>query len=122
MQTSPSALVALLLLAVPALAADTCKGEAALTQKAEISCAAALELALAKAGPGVVKDAELEMEHELLVYSIDIKKPKTSGIEEVQIDAQTGAVVSVKHEDAQAEAAERAADKKEAAQKHRVAK
>ena len=39
MQTFLSALVALLLLSVPALAADTCKGEAALKQKAKITCA-----------------------------------------------------------------------------------
>lgn len=117
MTTFLRALAASLLLSVPALAAETCKGPAPLKEKAKINCAEARKLALAKVGAGVVKDAELEEEHGKLVYSIDIKKPKTSGIEEVQIDALTGAVVSVEHEDAKAEAAERAADKKEAAQK-----
>ena len=101
----------------PALADDTCKGSAPLKDRAKLSCAEARKQALAKVGAGVVKDAGLEEEHGKLIYSIDIKKPKTSGIEEVQIDALTGAVVSVEHEDAKAEAAERAADKKEAAQK-----
>ncbi len=122
MNTIPSVLAALLLLSLPTLAADTCKGPAALKQRAKVTCAEARKLALVKVGSGVVKDAELEEEDGKLVYSLDIKKPKTSGIEEVQIDALTAEVVSVKHEDAKAEAAERKADEQEAARKRQAAK
>ena len=122
MQTLPGTAAALLLLSVPAFANDTCKGEPALRERAKITCSEARKLALSKVGSGAVKDAELEEENGRLVYSIDVKRPKRSGIEEVQLDAVTGEVVSVKHEDPRAEAAERAADKQEAARKQRAGK
>jgi uncharacterized membrane protein YkoI len=46
---------------------------------------------------GIVK-AELEKEHGRVVYSFDLKVPAKPGIEEVQVDASSGKVVSVEHE------------------------
>lgn len=104
----------LLLAPLTAAAAPTCRGDAALLTRAKVSCADAQKTALAKVGAGKVKDAELKEEKGKLLYAIDIKKPKTAGIEEVQVDAVTGEVLSVGHEDPKAEAAEQAADKKAA--------
>jgi uncharacterized membrane protein YkoI len=41
---------------------------------------------------------ELEREHGRLVYSYDIRVAGRSGIEEVQVDARTGRIVSHVHE------------------------
>lgn len=85
-----------------------------LAAQATISADSAQKLALAQVQRGWVREAELEMEQNTLVYSYDIKARGKAGIEEVLIDAKTGAVVSKKHESARAEAKEEAADKKAA--------
>lgn len=61
--------------------------------------------------PGAIEGKELEKEHGKWVYSFDIRNAKGT-ITEVQVDAYTGAVVSVEEEDAAAEAAEKKAEKK----------
>jgi hypothetical protein len=58
-----------------------------------------------------VKSAELEAEHGCLVYSFDIEVAGKTGVQEVQIDAGNGKVLSNKHESPKAEAAEKAKDK-----------
>jgi hypothetical protein len=58
-----------------------------------------------------VKEAELEAEHGCLVYSFDIEVAGKTGIQEVQVDAGNGKVLSSKHESPKAEAAENARDK-----------
>jgi uncharacterized membrane protein YkoI len=58
-----------------------------------------------------VKEAELEAEHGCLVYSFDLVIEGNSGIQEVQVDAGSGKVLSSKHESAKDEAAEKAKDK-----------
>ena len=55
---------------------------------------------------GQIQEAEIEQEHGALVYSYDIKVPGKSGIDEVLVNAKTGAVVSHTHESPAAEAAE----------------
>lgn len=60
---------------------------------------------------GTVKQAELEAEHGCLVYSFDIQVAGSSGIQEVQVDAGDGKVLSSVHESPKAEAAEKAKDK-----------
>jgi len=50
------------------------------------------------------------VEHGRLLYSFDIRQSGHPGIEEVQVDARTGKVLGVEHEDAAAEARERKAD------------
>ena len=58
-----------------------------------------------------VKSAELEAERGCLLYSFDIAVAGTAGVQEVQIDAGNGKVLSTKHETPKAEAAEKAKDK-----------
>ena len=41
---------------------------------------------------------ELEDENGKLIYSYELKVPGRSGIEEVNVDAKTGAVVNTEHE------------------------
>ena len=66
--------------------------------------------ALAKVPGGTVQSAELEEEHGKLIWSFDIKDPASANIAEVQVDAKTGHVVSMKFETPAAEAKERKAD------------
>jgi hypothetical protein len=58
-----------------------------------------------------VKEAELEAEHGCLVYSFDIAVAGKSGVEEIQIDAGSGKLLSSEHENPRAESAEKAKDK-----------
>ena len=85
-----------------------------LLKKAKITADAAIATALAKVPGGKVDKAEIENEKGKLIYSFDIKVAGKSGIEEVAVDAMTGAVVGVEHEDAAAEAKEAKADKMKA--------
>ena len=64
-----------------------------------------------------VKEAELEVEHGCLIYSFDITTEGKSGVQEVQVDAGTGKVLSSKHESPKKEAAEKAKDKAAAPKK-----
>lgn len=63
-----------------------------------ISNAAATHTALAAVPHGVVKSSELETEHGRLIYSYDIAVPGKTGVEEIQVDAMTGRIVSKSHE------------------------
>lgn len=83
------------------------KGEAKITMKQ------ARATALAKVPGGRIKSSELEREKGKLVYSFDIRPAAGTGIEEVQVDAITGDVVSVEHETPAAEAKERRDERKE---------
>lgn len=83
-----------------------------LAAQATITADSAQKLAVAEVPRGRVREAELEMEQNTLVYSYDIKRRGKSGVEEVLIDAKTGAVVSKKHESAKAEAREEAGEKR----------
>jgi uncharacterized membrane protein YkoI len=99
-------------LLISPLAAAKCKEPAELKARAKLSCDDARKAALAKVKGGKVQDSELEEEHGKLVYSFDIRKKGASGVEEVQVDALTGEVVSVEQESAKKEAAEKKAEKK----------
>ena len=77
-----------------------------LLRKATITPDAATQTAMQQVPKGEIREAEIEQEHGKLVYSYDIKVPGKSGIDEVLVDAKTGAVVSHTHESAAAEAAE----------------
>lgn len=83
-----------------------------LRAKAKVTPEAASKTALARVS-GKIESQELEEEHGKLVYSFDIRAPKKLGVEEVQVDALTGQVVSVKHENGRAEAREKKGEKKE---------
>jgi hypothetical protein len=100
---------------VTLVCADSLKAgsrEKQLEKEAKITRNQAEHLALAKVAHGRVSDAELEREHGILIWSFDITQPGTRNISEVQVDAKTGKVVSVKTETPKDQAAEAAADKK----------
>jgi uncharacterized membrane protein YkoI len=71
---------------------------------------AATRTALAAVPGGVVESGELENEHHRLVYSFDIRVPGKSGVEEIQVSAINGRIVSRKHESPAKEAIEKAVD------------
>jgi len=68
--------------------------------------------ALALVPGGRLVSAELETEKGKRVYSFDIRKPGKSGVEEVQIDAMTGKLVSHVHESGADEAKEKQAEQR----------
>ncbi|MEA3030363.1 MAG: hypothetical protein QOJ53_1664 [Sphingomonadales bacterium] len=72
-------------------------------QHARISMQTARAHALAAVPHGRIRSGELETEHGRLIYSFDIQVPHRSGIEEVQISAVTGRLVSRTHESPAAE-------------------
>jgi len=81
-----------------------------LLARATLPADSASKLALSRVPGGVIAGAEIEVEHGRLLYSFDIRRSGHPGIEEVQVDARTGKVLGVEHEDAAAEARERKAD------------
>jgi uncharacterized membrane protein YkoI len=88
------------------------EAEPGLKAQAKVSYQAARKTALARVKGAVIKSAELERENGKLLYSFDLKQKGRSGIDEVQVDAATGEVISVDHEGPAAEAKERAEDLK----------
>ena len=120
-----AALAALILSATPVAAQVTKKEakpamkhetDAQLKAEAKITPAAAKATALSKVPGGWVKASELERENGKLLYSFDIATKGKSGIDEVQIDAITGAQIGgVVHETARMEKAEAKSEMKEKA-------
>ena len=98
----------------PARPARVSHADSVLAAEAKISKEAATATALAKVPGGKVKSSELERERGRLIYSFDIKVPGKPGIEEVNVDAIDGTVVSVDHEGAKAEKREAREDRAEA--------
>lgn len=86
--------------------------EEQLAKEAKVTRGEAEHIALSKVPDGRVSSGELEREQGTLIWSFDIAKPGTRDINEVQIDAKTGKVVSVKTETPKDQAEEAAADKK----------
>lgn len=87
-----------------------------LMKRAKVSAEAATAAAQAKVPKGKIVSAEIEEEKGKLIYSFDLKTEGKSGIDEVTVDALTGAV-SVEHESPKDEAKEKADDKKKKEQK-----
>jgi uncharacterized membrane protein YkoI len=81
--------------------------QAELRKEAKITVAQARATALKEVPNGRVRSSELERVNGTLVYSFDIKVPGKSGIEEVQVNAVTGAVASHEHETSKMEAKEK---------------
>jgi hypothetical protein len=88
--------------------------DAKLRAEAKIDEATARTTALKEVPNGVVQSGELEREKGKLIYSFDIKAPGKSGIEEVNVDAVSGAVVAHEHETPKMEKTEAAKEAKEA--------
>ena len=109
--------IATLLLAAPVRADGVSMKEEkpGLLKKARVTPEAATGAAQAKVPKGKIVSAEIEEEDGKLIYSFDIKTKGKSGIDEVNVDASTGAVLGVQHETPRDEAREKAADKKKAA-------
>jgi uncharacterized membrane protein YkoI len=87
--------------------------QAALRREAKISKTAATKTALDQVPGGKVKSSELEREKGKLIYSFDIKVAGKTGIEEVNVDAVTGAIVAHEHENPKAEKKEAVQEAKE---------
>jgi uncharacterized membrane protein YkoI len=90
----------------------TSQRSASLSDSAKIDLTTARTTALAKVPAGKVVSEELEQENGRLVYSFDIRQGSTPGIQEVQVDARDGSVVSVEHESPSQEAKEAQQDQK----------
>ena len=102
--------------AAPAFAhteAGRTPGKGTMASEARVSMKAARAKALARVPHGKIQSAELEREHGKLIYSFDIRVPGKSGIEEVQVDAIKGRVVSMVHENPKAERKEARQEKLE---------
>ena len=100
--------------AVGAIGAQKPKPEtqAALMREAKISKAVATRTALAEVPRGKLRSSEIERENGKLIYSFDIKVAGKSGIEEVNVDAITGALIAHEHESPKTEKKEAALEKK----------
>lgn len=115
---SVSALAVCVVINLPTHSAEKCsihppKGatDAQLTALAKVSQAQAHASALAgirSVAKKTVQSAELEAEHGCLIWSFDVKLAGKPGVQEVQVDAGTGKVLSVRHESSQQESAEAA--------------
>lgn len=105
--------------AAPAMttAAPDSTAQAAMRQEAKIAEADARAAALKEVPGATVDTFELERENGKLIYSYDLKVAGKEGIEEVAIDAVTGAMVAHTHESPADEAKEAAEDAKAAAAK-----
>ena len=91
---------------------------ASLKSQAKITEDSARVIAMAKVPAGSkINEAELEHEKGTVVWSFDIRVPGKTGVEEVLVSAIDGHVVSQSHESADAEKAEQAKEKKQAAKK-----
>ena len=86
---------------------------ASLRKEAKVSMKTARSSALKEVPNGKVRTSEIERENGKLIYSFGIKVAGKTGIEEVNIDAITGAVVAHEHESPATEKKEAAAEKKE---------
>jgi hypothetical protein len=87
-----------------ALAAEP--SQAQLQAQARVSQEQATRTALVRVPNAKVHSAELEREHGRLVWSFDLAQQGKAGATEIQVDAITGKIVSVKQETAAEEATE----------------
>ena len=85
--------------------------QAALMSEAKVTEAEARATALAKIPHGTVKSSELEREHGRLIWSFDLAQPSAKGVTEIQVDAKTGKIASMKKETPVQEAKEVMAEK-----------
>jgi uncharacterized membrane protein YkoI len=86
--------------------------QARLMRQAKVSKAVATKTALAQVPKGKVRSSEIERENGKLIYSFDIKVAGKPGIEEINVDALTGAVIAHEHETPTGEKKEAAQEKK----------
>ena len=100
-------------LAIGLTACETEKeNEGELKAQAKITEANARQTALAKVPNGTIKEGELEKEHGKIIWSFDMTTPDSKNTTEVNVDAITGAIVSVEHETPEQQAREKDEDAK----------
>jgi uncharacterized membrane protein YkoI len=88
--------------------------QAELQKEAKMTMTDARSLAQSTVPSGKIASGEIEREGGKLIYSFDMKVAGKSGIDEVNIDAMTGKLVSHQHESPKDEKAEAKADAKAA--------
>lgn len=86
--------------------------QASLMHQATVSMDSARAVAMHEVPNGHIQSSELEREHGKLIYSFDIAVTGQTGIEEVNVDAMTGALVAHEHETPKSERAEAKQDAK----------
>ena len=91
--------------------------QAELQKEAKMTMVDARALARRTVPAGKIASGEIEREGGKLIYSFDMKVPGKSGIDEVNIDAMTGTLISNQHETPKDEKAEAKADAKAAKHK-----
>ncbi len=84
---------------------------AKLVKQAAVSEANAARTVAARLPNGRIQAVELENEGGRLIYSYEVKIPGRSGIEEINVNAKTGAVVNTEHESPASERGEAKAEK-----------
>jgi len=89
------------------------ESQAALKAEAKVTEQDASTTALAKVPNGTVQGSTLEREHGRLVWSFDIAQASTKNITEVQVDAITGKIASVKKETPAEEAREKRVERQQ---------
>ncbi len=91
--------------------------DAQLAKLATVSKSDAEKIALTKfkaPAKATIASAELEAEHGCLIWSFDVHTAGKSGIQEVNVDAGNGHIISSTHEGPRKEAMEKIEEKKEA--------
>ncbi len=83
-----------------------------LAKQAKISLDSARAIAMKRLPKASIESQELEQENGRLIYSFDMKTAGKSGIDEVNVNAKTGAIVDVGHETPKAERKERRTESK----------
>lgn len=106
-------LVVALLLAGLTTSSLFAAGETAaqLLAQAKISKTQAEHIAMAKVPGAKIQSAEIENEHNALVWSFDMVKTGSKNVTEVLVNAKTGKIVEVTTETPNDQAKEHAADK-----------
>ena len=94
--------------------AHAARADSTLASQARVSMATAKATALARVPGGKINSAELEREKGKLIYSFDVMVPGKPGIDEVNVDAIDGHVLSVAHEGPRAERKEAKQDRADA--------
>ena len=88
------------------------ESQADLMIQAKISETEARQIAMSKVPNGTIKEGELEKEHGKLIWSFDMSTPGSANTTEVNVNAITGAIVSVEQETPKQAAKEKGEDEK----------
>ena len=87
-------------------------GCATMEPKPRVTRAQAEHTALARVHHGTIREGELEKENGRLVWSFDIARPGTKNIREIQVDANSGAIVAEETETPSDEQREKSEEKR----------